>query len=194
MNRADLRPAIAAAVLFPRFAFCAVAPQLPPPAFADTEVTAHLVLNQGIPNARGLHFQLEFTGTPSNNVEIALGTDADSNGALSFDEAAIVVGWDCGRYFVERLSTGERYEESNIGTNAAARVLNWNCKARRGSIRSLAAENETGTAFVPLTAALPAWLYDLNWNLIRLTARGMDVQDERFSYEVRQTGYFIHLR
>ena len=56
-----------------------------------------------------------FSGTPSNNVEIALGRDADGDGELSFDEAAVRLGWDCGVFFVERVVTGERFEEASVG-------------------------------------------------------------------------------
>ena len=35
-----------------------------------------------------------------NNVEIAIGCDADEDGLLASNEAALVVGYDCGEWFV----------------------------------------------------------------------------------------------
>ena len=58
--------------------------QLPPSAYVDTEVTAYADLRIPVKNARGLDIEMTFTGTASNNVEIALGRDADGDGRLSF--------------------------------------------------------------------------------------------------------------
>ena len=192
MNRPHVRPAVAAALLLPSLAFGTVAPPLPPPAFADTEVSAYHALAQGLPG--GLRLRLEFCGTPSNNVEVALGTDANADGVLAFDETALVVGWDCGRYFVECMSTGERHEETSVGTNDSARVFAWDCAAKRGRPKSLSVATEAGAAFEPLATALPDWLYDGNWNLMRLTARGTDAQDECFTFETLQNGFRIRLK
>ena len=84
-------------------------PALPEPAFADTEVTAHHPLVLPPANINGLNLEIAFSGTPSNNVEIALGRDEDGDGELSFDEAGVRLGWDCGVYFIERVATGERF-------------------------------------------------------------------------------------
>lgn len=190
----------------PQFAACAavaclsvrifgeVVPQLPPSDYLDTEVSTNLVLVQGVIGVAGLNFRLEFNGTPSNNVEVALGTDADRDGTLSFDETGIRVGWDCGRYFIERVATGERFEESVVGTNGTPRVLDWNCALRHRRIKSLCVSNEVAAAFLAVTTNAPSWLYDCEWNLMGLTARGTDVLGERFAYEVTQRGHVIFLK
>ena len=55
------------------------APALPPPEFADTEVSACHPLNQSGEAVNRLDFRLDFNGTPSNNVEVASGTRALSS-------------------------------------------------------------------------------------------------------------------
>ena len=175
-------------------AFGAVAPQLPPSEYPDTEVSTNLVLEQRVIGMVGLNFRLEFNGSPSNNVEVALGTDADRDGTLSFDETGIRVGWDCGRYFVERVATGERFEESVVGTNGTPRVLDWNCTLRLRRMKSLCVSNEIAAAFLSMTTNAPSWLYADEWDLMRLTARGTDIPDERFEYTVTQRGHVIFLR
>ena len=50
--------------------------------------------------------KLDFNGTPSNNVEVAFGTDADGDRSLSLDETDVVIGWECGRYFHRAVSDG----------------------------------------------------------------------------------------
>ena len=42
-------------------------------------------------------FLLEFQSPASNNVEVAIGRDADEDGCLSLDETDLAVGYDCGR-------------------------------------------------------------------------------------------------
>lgn len=179
---------VAASVMLPTAVSGMTAPSLPPSAFADTEVSTNVVLAQSAVNVSGLNLQLLFCGTSSNNVEIALGMDVDNDGELSFDETDVRLGWDCGRYFIERVSTGERYEETNVGTNDLDRVLDWQCVVYRNSLKSLAVSTEAGVGFTNVTANPPVWLYGRNWNLINLTARGTDVQNEQFIYESTQRG------
>ena len=43
---------------------------------------------------------MELKATPSNNVEVAIGCDANGDGHLSLDESGLTVGYDCGEWFV----------------------------------------------------------------------------------------------
>ena len=182
--------------ILPAVAFGVTVESLPQSEYADTEVSTTHRLEQPELGFRGLDFRLDFNGTPSNNVEVAFGRDEDSDGALAPHETDVVVGWECGRYFIERFMTGERIEEPNVGTNDVARSLAWHYTLRkRGKVfRAFVATNEVGAAFAPVSRDAPSWLYDRNWNLMRLTARGVDVQDERFEVEVKSSGFFVNLR
>ena len=185
-----------AAVAFALSASGAAVEPLPAPEFADTEVSVHHALEQGPFGLRGLDFRLEFAGTPSNNVEVAFGRDLDENGSLAPHETDVIVGWECGRYFIERFRTGERIEETNVGTNDLARLLAWHYDVRKGGkvLKAFTASNEVCVAFASVSTNTPAWLYDRNWNLMQLTARGVDVQGERFEVDVRSSGFLIHLK
>lgn len=182
------------AVAVPVLAVGQSLPSLPVSEFADTEVSVcHPLVLPGT-GVCGLNFDLEFTGTSSNNVEIALGRDSDGDGELSFDETGIKVGWDCGRYFIERASTGERFEELSVGTNGQNRILKWECFVKRQEMRGLSVHNEVGMSFVSVTSNPPSWLYDAEWNAMRLTARGPEAVDEHFEVDVRTRGLLILLR
>ena len=185
-----------AVALFPVLAFGGVLSPLPSPAYVDTEVSAHHRLEQPSVGLRGLDFRLDFNGTPSNNVEVAFGRDADGDGTLVPLETDVVIGWECGRYFIERFRTGERIEETNVGTNDLARLLAWHYDVRKGGkvLKAFTASNEVCVAFASVSTNTPAWLYDRNWNLMQLTARGVDVQGERFEVDVRSSGFLIHLK
>lgn len=171
-------------------------PRLPPPQFLDTEVTAYYRFNQDCERVRTLDFSLSFNGTPSNNVEVAFGTDADHDGRLAPHETGVVIGWESGRYFIERFRTGERTEEPSVGAPAARRRLEWHCKVadNRTEFVSFAATNDFGAVFADLSSACPRWLYDRDWNLVRMTARGLDTQSERFLVDVDFRGFSVSLR
>ena len=183
-------------VWLPIVAVGAELPQLPTPEFLDAEVSAKHRLEQPAFGLRGLDFRLNFNGTPSNNVEVAFGRDLDANGSLAPHETDVIVGWECGRYFIERFRTGERIEETNVGTNDLARLLAWHYDVRKGGkvLKAFTASNEVCVAFASVSTNSPAWLYDRNWNLMQLTARGVDVQGERFEVDVRSSGFLIHLK
>lgn len=185
---------LVAAAILPAVAVGGVVSRLPVPETLDTEVSAHCRLD--LPSfVDTLNFSLAFDGTESNNVEIAFGRDADGDGALAAFETETVVGWRCGRYFAENFRTGEAFEEMGVGTNGTARSLDWRCRVGGGSaVKSLAVTNEAGAALLALSAARPGWAYGRNWNLMRLTARGVGVRDERFEVDVRTKGVFILLR
>ena len=169
-------------------------PQLPAPEFADTEVTACHPLDQAMPSVCGLKFALSFRGTASNNVEIAFGRDDDGDGVLSFGESDVRIGWDCGRYFIERVPTGARFEEPSVGTNGAKRTLHWDCALKHRVMRGLSVSNEVGRVFTTVTSDPPNWHYDANWDTLRLTARGPDATGERFDVEVSTTGIAVIFR
>lgn len=183
-------------LLLPTVAFGVTVESLPSPQFIDTEVSATHRLAQPAFGLRGLDFRLDFNGTPSNNVEVAFGRDLDANGNLAPHETDVIVGWECGRYFIERFRTGERIEETNVGTNDVARSLAWHYDVWKGGkvLKAFTASNEVCVSFASVSTNTPAWLYDRNWNLMQLTARGVDVQGERFEVDVRSSGFLIHLK
>ena len=68
-------------------------PVLSDPVYADTEVSTNVAFNPVRSDARQFGISMDFSGTPSNCVQIAFGRDADSDGDLSADETRLVLGW-----------------------------------------------------------------------------------------------------
>ena len=64
------------------FAF-GLSPTLPQVEFLDTEGVTNVPIPSLAQNVRKCTFSMSFTGTSSNNVEIAFGTDADNDGVHS---------------------------------------------------------------------------------------------------------------
>lgn len=72
----------------------AVPAELPPAVHADTETVTNVPFAVALDAAGRLSFDLVCRATPSNNVEVAFGRDADGNGRLDVGEEGCLVGWD----------------------------------------------------------------------------------------------------
>ena len=79
---------------------------LPPAVHADTETVTNVPFATALAVAGRLSFDLVCRATPSNNVEVAFGTDANGNGVLEPEETDRVVGWDCGSWFTRKGADG----------------------------------------------------------------------------------------
>lgn len=74
-------------------------PGLPQSAFTDTEVSTNIAFAVERPAMTRIEFTVALDATPTNNVEVAIGTEANSDGNLAVEEAAYVFGYDCGAWF-----------------------------------------------------------------------------------------------
>ena len=84
-----------------------VVPSLPEAVTPDAEVSTNIALNVDAARLQTLTLSVEFESCVTNEVLIALGADADSDGDLTIDEADIVFGCDCGAWYRADLRTGE---------------------------------------------------------------------------------------
>ena len=83
-----------------------VVPSLPEAATPDVEVGTNIALNVDATRLQTLTLSVAFDSCETNEVLAALGADVDRDGDLSLDEAAIVVGCDCGTWYRADLRTG----------------------------------------------------------------------------------------
>ena len=124
--------------------------------FADSEVTTNIPVNVFRSDVRGLDVSVELCATPSNNVQVAFGRDADGDGVLAPEESDLVVGWDCGRWFAEEVATGARTFAEDEAPAAGPRFLRWRAELDgAGGVSRLAVTNTSGAAFAELSAARP---------------------------------------
>jgi hypothetical protein len=84
-------------------------------------------ITNSVPSQTEFSFDLSFDATASNNVAVAIGEDKNGDGDLSFSETDVVVGWDCGRYFLDRPKAGRRYESARYD-EPRARTLSYLCR------------------------------------------------------------------
>ena len=145
--------------------------QLAPSSWLDTEVVSNVTCNLDLPSLKHYRLAVGLVGTSSNNVEVALGYDADNDGQLSLDEAALTLAWDCGAW--EALGRGGEIEPFTVGPDS------------NGVVRAAISVD------VRRHRSNPEWLYDRTWDLVRVTRRGVDDPEERVSLYTRVAGLMI---
>ena len=170
-------------------------PTLPVSPFADTEVSTNVVIHGSRTDVRNvrIHFQLE--GTPTNNLEVAFGCDANANGVLDVSEIETVYGWRGGRYFIENVRAWERIETPAAAT-ALCGVIDIQLHNDKHFVpRSFAATCGGEPAFANLsTTPPPAWLFRNEWNMVRVIRRGAGTPSEWVRCDVRHNSFAIRVR
>jgi len=151
-----------------------------PPVYADREVSQHVQITSWDANTREFSLELSLTATPSNNVQVAFGTDTDKDGCIPAEETKMTVGWLAGKWFI--LSEDQRVTyTSGVYTGTSSRTLKLTMKLNPDlTPKALAFKDESGSAimFGDFPEAVPAWMYPRSWDTARLTARGWDDRDE----------------
>ena len=165
---------------------------------ADTEVSTNCPFAFPQMGARHFLLALELAGTPSNNVQVAFGRDADEDGVLGIDETEMVLGWDCGcwraRKGIRDQVSGIREWTAEAATTNVVKTLAVDVSVFRDQGRSLeSAENGVDLDW-GAAAELPRALYDNRWNMLRLTARGVDRAEESLRASVWVDGTKIIIR
>ena len=140
-----------------------VVPSLPEAVTPDAEVCTNLALNVDAARLQTLTLSVAFDSCETNEVLVAIGTDGDNDGDLSFDEAAIVFGCDCGEWYRTDLRTGTASTE--------------------GSDPSVEATN---------AVVIGKRAFDPAWNLVKVVRRGfgeigetVTVDEERVRFDIR---------
>ena len=145
--------------------FAADVPALPPSEFADTEVSTNFTFAVGGGSNRRLVFSLELQASPSNNVEVAIGCDADNDGQISLNETALTVGYDCGEWFVRSAAKDSVTYSDAVDSGTFCRT--YEVRSRH---------------------------IDPSWNLVKVTRRGFGVSNESVSFSLVESGFGLTIR
>ena len=124
MNKKNYVPALCAGFLMSAttaFAAAETLPIPPPSAFVDAESSVNVPLPTD--EGRRIKLTLAFEPTPTNAVQLAFGNDLNGSENLEPEETELVVGCDCGEWFVrdevERRGGGGQW---NLTTSISKRV------------------------------------------------------------------------
>ena len=152
------------------FALPPVRPVLPSVEYVDTEAPTNVPFTAWQEHVGKFKINLTCRTTATNNVQFAFGRDADDDGILSLEESDLVVGWDCGKWFVQGGYDAERIETA-VGTGDG-QTLAWTVR-----LSPVTATPVSVTATVdgtPVFGGVDAGMfYRKNWNTFRLTGRGL---------------------
>ena len=179
--------AVASAV----FALPPVRPVLPPVAHADTETVTNVPFATWQEHVGKFTFSLACRTTPTNNVQAAFGTDADGDGVLSLDESGLVVGWDCGTWFVQNGFDGDRIESTGVAGDE--QTLVWTAKLSPCMATPVQVTATVGG--LPVFDGVDAGIfYRRTWNMLRLTGRGLADSGEMLTVRVLPDSLFMIMR
>lgn len=154
-----------ALMALPMTAFAVTVKPMPPCAYADTEVSTNIAFVVDRAMMTRIEFTVALDATPTNNVEVAIGTDANGDGNLAPEEAAYVFGYDCGRWFTR---VGELFDCSIVQLDGAGRLEK--------------------------TFILKLRKLDTTWNLVKVTRRGCGAMCELVKAEGRKPGFKLEVR
>ena len=166
-------PALYAGVFAAATAFAGSVHQLPmppPSGFVDTEASTNVVFAPLLEDTR--QYRLKFSGdfTPSNNLEVAFGGDANGDGDLSPEETEARFGVDCGEGFAE-VGRGLRSAPEMEGANSIPAVAE-----RRALPLHLTRDQQA------------------RWNLMKVTRRGFFSGEPTVTLKSRKPGLMIIVR
>ena len=151
--------------LLPMAAFAVTVEPLPQSEFADTEVSTNIAFAVERPAMTRIEFTVALDATPTNNVEVAIGTDENGDGNLSVEESAYAFGYDCGTWF-----------------------------ARSAGLEGLGSLEGLGGGRVEKTFVLKRRQLDTAWNLVKVTRRGCGSTCELVEAKGRKPGFKLEVR
>ena len=160
---------LAMILILPVAAFAVMVEPLPPSEYADTEVSTNMAFVVDRSIMTRIEFKVALDATPTNNVEVAIGTDENGDGNLSAEEAAYVFGYDCGEWFC-RDTDGNMVERLAV-----------DC----GQLQQTRLSHGFGLKRRQLDAA---------WNLAKVTRRGLGTACELVKVKGYRPGFMLEVR
>ena len=142
---------------------------LPQSEYADTEVSTNIAFVVERPAMTRIEFTVSLDATPTNNVEVAIGTDANGDGNLAVEETAYVFGYDCGTWFC-RARDENKIESSTVNLN-------------------LQPQPRLSHIFILKRRQL-----DTAWNLVKVTRRGCGFACELVEAKGRKPGFKLEVQ
>ena len=172
-------------------------PELTAPVFTDTEVSTNVSMTAWSKNTRQFNVTLQFDATPSNNVQVAFGLDEPADGNLSAEETSLTLGWDCGEWFITSAAVTNRFRAMPNGSGTRKELsLQITLRADGRPLTLELMDGSVSLAFpdLALLPVPPTWMYSKHWNLLKVTARGVDAQNEQITVKLSNDAVILLLR
>ena len=156
---------LAFSLLLPLVALGVAVSPLPFDASALSEASTNIPFDVNFGTMSRIEFTLALDASPTNLVEVAIGTDVNGDGVLGLAEADWTFGFNCGKWFC-REATVDNLREMDAPTDGRIE-------------RSFVLKR-------PKMAAA--------WNLVRVTRRGVAEVDEVVLVEGSRPGVIMEIR
>ena len=153
----------------PMSVFAVTTSNLPSAEFADSEVSTNIAFAVERPAMTRIEFTVALDATPTNNVEVAIGTDENGDGNLSVEESAYAFGYDCGTWFC-RARDENKIENTAVDLDLQPRP------------------------HLSHTFILKLRQLDTAWNLVKVTRRGCGAVCELVEAKGRKPGLKLEVR
>ncbi len=140
-------------------------PPLPFDASVLSEASTNIPFAVDFRTMSRIAFTLALDASPTNFVEVAIGTDANGDVVLGLDEDDLSLGFDCGRWFGGA-------SEADCQTDAEA----------------------SATGRIKRTFVLKRPKMDASWGLVRVTRRGAAKVGEAVIVEGKRLGVVMEIR
>jgi len=185
---------LAVAMPFAALARTILVPTQPMSPYLDTEVTMNVPINKADISYSDLNFR--FAGTPTNNLELAFGTDMNTNGVLDAEEVGARFGWRAGRYFIENAQTGDVFDGDALNSSQSFSVdMHLEVRYSSQQVRKVVVSGVNAAEFGALaTNVPPAWIWRREWNMMRATRRGTEPPSDWIEYSASHRGFAIRMR
>ena len=137
-----------------------------PSAFADTESAVTYPLAGWDDLTRFYSLSMEVETNAVSCVQVAFGTDRNSDGDLAPEETALVAGYDCGAWFAREEG------DLGLGFRSRSRVEDEGLGSRSRSRVEFEASSSGEAGRLPYAKIDLAPVFDPAWDVVKVTTRG----------------------
>ena len=161
----------------------------------DTEVYTNIVIKASQNELRKIDVDMQFIGSPTNNVQIAFGHDADGDGDLADEEAQLVFGWKSGRRFLslpfEEYRIADESAAQQAGSHRLHVVAQFNGQQRPVSF---SLRDNASACLTNFVAQAHDWSGVGSWNICKVTRRGVNEAFEQIDVDAVSAYFVIKIR
>jgi len=161
----------------------------------DTEVFTNVAFRTGNSELRMIDVDMQFVGSPTNNVQIAFGHDVDHDGDLADEEAQLTFGWKSGRRFLslpfEEYRIADEVAAQQAGSHRLHVVAQFNGMQRPVSF---SLRDNASACLTNFVAQAHDWSGVGLWNICKVTRRGVNEAFEQVDVDAVSDYFVIKIR
>lgn len=176
------------------YANVSIVKALPESNFLDGEVSTNVYINvSDTTNTTRFKLDIEFSSNISNEVQVLVGQDVDTNGVLDTEEAQICFGWSKGTWQLFHMDNPNdilfSQEASRTGKKGSFSLF----LSEAGSPLKLQMVTDTNVVATSIIDQALCY-FDTNWNMAKIVHRGCGISDSSFAVRLEAETLLILLK